>query len=102
MSLQTDESGQLVLEGELTFDTVPEIYRQSVHLLSTSDRLSSVDLSNVMRVDSAGLALLLEWQALARKRSSNLAFINAPSDLLRLAALSESTSLLRLMARPGV
>ena len=100
MTLQANGENILEVSGALTFDSVPAVYLESQSRLSA--QINTVDLAAVTAVDSAGLALLLEWQALARKRSSNLAFINAPSDLLRLAALSESTSLLRLMARPGV
>jgi phospholipid transport system transporter-binding protein len=94
MSLQPDESGQLVLDGELTFETVPEIYRNSLHLLSTADRLRSVELSKVRRVDSAGLALLLEWQSAAHGHGRTLGFTNAPRDLVRLAALCDADELL--------
>ena len=100
MTLQANRENILEVSGALTFDSVPTVYLESQSRLNA--QINTVDLAAVTAVDSAGLALLLEWQALARKRSSNLAFINAPSDLLRLAALSESTSLLRLMARPGV
>ena len=88
------------MSGTLTFDSVPGIYIDSQSKLD--ERINTIDLAAVTSVDSAGLALLLEWQANARKRNSTLAIINAPSDLLRLAALSESTSLLGLVARPGV
>ena len=94
MSLKADDSGQLVLEGELTFDSVPEIYRQSLQLLSTPDRLRSVELSKLKRVDSAGLALLLEWQSVAHGQGRTLSFTNAPQDLVRLAALCDADELL--------
>ncbi len=87
------------VSGALTFDAVPAIYIEARTLLR--DPINTVDLAAVTSVDSAGLALLLEWQANTQKRSTKLAFINAPTDLLRLAALSESTSLLGLRARPG-
>jgi phospholipid transport system transporter-binding protein len=94
MSLQTDDSGRLVLEGELTFDTVAEIYRQSGHLLSAGDRFRAVELSKVKRVDSAGLALLLEWQSSARSAGRLLRFENPPPGLVRLAALCDADKLL--------
>ena len=76
MSLRTNGKDRLEVSGALTFETVPGLFQ-----------------------DSAGLALLLEWQALAKNNGSSLAFAAAPSDLLRLAELSESKSLLGLTAR---
>ena len=94
VNLQADNSGLMVLEGELTFDTVPEIYRQTRQLLAAVDRLKSVELSAVKRVDSAGLALLLEWQSIAQRQGRTLRFNNAPEDLVRLAALCNADKLL--------
>jgi phospholipid transport system transporter-binding protein len=92
MSLQSNNDGSLSLSGALTFDTVTALYVQT----SASSHSGNVDLSGVSSVDSAGLALLLEWQSSANKRNTTLAFINAPSDLRRLAALSEANGLLGL------
>ena len=89
----------LDVSGALTIDAVPGIYLESQSLINS--KTGTIDLAGVTSVDSAGLALLLEWQAAAQGRGANLAFINAPSDLLRLAALSESSDLLGLKARPG-
>lgn len=97
MSLQSNNDGSLSLSGALTFDTVAALYVQT----SASSHSGNVDLSRVSSVDSAGLALLLEWQSSANKRNITLAFINAPSDLRRLAALSEANGLLGLDQAAG-
>jgi phospholipid transport system transporter-binding protein len=87
------------LSGPLTLDTVADHYRASETLFA-GDAVSAVDLGKVSKVDSAGLALLLEWQAMARKRGNRLAFRHAPQDLLRLAALAEASELLGLPPVP--
>jgi phospholipid transport system transporter-binding protein len=94
MSLQANSSGELCISGELTFESVANVYAQSQSTLSgyTGD----IDLSGLGAIDSAGLALLLEWQALAHARGSELSFINAPSGLKRLAVLSDAVELLGL------
>ena len=46
------------------------------------------------RADSSGLALLLEWQALARQQQRKLKISNAPDTLLSLARLCEADNLL--------
>ena len=61
--------------------------------------IEQVDLSGVPLADSAGLALMLEWQARQRKRGRELTIINAPDDLMRLAKLSEADDLLNLSGR---
>ncbi len=94
MNQQLDESGAFVLNGELTFDTVPEIYRETIRWLSLDDRFRSVDLSNVERVDSAGLSLLLDWQSSALSRQRILQFNNPSPELVRLAALCGADTLL--------
>ena len=98
--MHSNNEAVMTLSGDLTFDTVSSLYLKS-RTTPFHDN-GTVDLTGVTLVDSAGLALLLEWQSDARKRNSRLAFINAPSDLLRLAALSESTTLLGLAARSVV
>jgi phospholipid transport system transporter-binding protein len=94
MNQQLDESGAFVLKGELTFDTVPEIYRETTRWLPQDDRFRSVDLSSVERVDSAGLSLLLDWQSSAQLRQRLLQFDNPPLELVRLAALCGADALL--------
>ncbi len=98
MTLHSEMEGVLSISGALTFASVAANYLEAKSLLS--DETTIVDLEAVASADSAGLALLLEWQAVARQRGARLKFINAPHDLMRLAVLSESTGLLGLTARP--
>ena len=97
MGLQGNSEDTLDVSGTLTFGTVPGVYQDAKALLNAGIR--TIDLEGVSTVDSSGLALMLEWQSEATARGSQLSFINAPSDLLRLAALSDSTGLLGLQAR---
>jgi phospholipid transport system transporter-binding protein len=97
MTIQTNSSGGLSVSGALTFDSVASLYSQTI----VSTHSGDIDLVGVNAVDSAGLALLLEWQAAARARGDNLNFVNAPSDLKRLAAMSEATDLLNLRTDHG-
>jgi len=86
-----DEDGRLLLSGELTFDTVAALYKATPQL---AEGVTGVALGQVGRVDSAGLALLLEWQARALADGRRLAFTDAPEALVRLAALCEADHLL--------
>ena len=85
------------VSGALNFDSVAAVYLESRTILT--GQISTIDLAAVTSVDSSGLALLLEWQSEAARRGQKLAFVNAPSDLQRLAALSEATALLGLPPR---
>ena len=57
----------------------------------------SIDLKDVNKIDSAGLALLLEWQSVFRKQSGNTDLIrvkNAPAALLKIARLCDAEEFL--------
>lgn len=82
-----EEEGQLALLGELTFDAVPGLCKDLESLFKRGPRLC-VDLSAVERVDSAGLALLIEWTRLTRASGHSLEFVNAPQALLTIARVS--------------
>ncbi|HEY8553493.1 MAG TPA: STAS domain-containing protein, partial [Burkholderiales bacterium] len=58
---QARPDGVLAVAGDLTFETVPEIYAESRAWFERANGRVTVDLAEVERADSAGLALLLEW-----------------------------------------
>jgi phospholipid transport system transporter-binding protein len=79
----------LALEGPLSFDTVPAVLAQSEAYAARGDlpeRLT-IDFANVTLVDSAAVALLLDWRREAKARGKGLHFINLPATLLALAQL---------------
>lgn len=97
MNISANGKDRLDVSGALTFETTPALFNQARGLLNGEVR--TVNLAAVTRVDSSGLALLLEWQASSRQRGASLVFEDAPPDLLRLAELSESRALLGLSPR---
>ena len=58
--------------------------------------MNRIDLSGVTKVDSAGLALLLEWQAQSNASNETLTMTGAPASLLRLAKLCGAMKLINL------
>jgi len=102
--LSAEPGGHVLLTGDLTFNSVPGLYTQLVNFSAENQRVSTVDLSGVQQADSAGLALLLEWQAMYAKyrdetrAGDNAGFriVNAPSGLIRLAKLCEAVDLLNM------
>jgi phospholipid transport system transporter-binding protein len=79
----------LQLRGELVFDTARDAYQKLSDCLPRSCDSLAVDLSGIRRGDSAGLAVLVEWRALALGRGIHLRFNAAPDDLHALARLSD-------------
>lgn len=82
--------GRASVSGELTFATAAEAYAVGVRALETqpSARLR-VDCSGVAAADSAGLAVMLGWMAVARSRSATLVFERLPEPMRGLARISE-------------
>lgn len=94
-SIQSSADGIASLSGELVFSTVRALAEQGESLLKGAKPFSRLDLQAVSRVDSSGLALLLEWQSWARAKGFSLAIENIPGDLARLARLCEAEDLLK-------
>jgi phospholipid transport system transporter-binding protein len=85
--------GRFALSGDLVFATVAP-------LLAAGDaafaRLAAadLDLARVGLVDSAGLALLLEWSVSRRAAGRAIAYRNAPPAIRTLARIGEVEGLL--------
>ena len=82
------------LEAPLTLATVGALRSLGVALIGAAGGALTLDLSAIPEVDSAGLALLIDWLAIARARSCQLHFAKPGKTLLALARLSEVEPLL--------
>jgi len=87
--------GRVVVTGELTFATARDARQLGVAVLeaSSAERIV-VDCSGVTRADSAGLAVLLDWLAWARRKSRVLLLEGLPDSLVAIARISEVDGLL--------
>ena len=95
LQLKPSADGRLQLTGELNFKTVPPLAVNSKNLFDNNNHLN-VDLDGVSRADSAGVALLIEWQRRAKKQNKSISFQNIPSQMLSIAKLSGVDELLSL------
>ena len=95
------DSSTLALTGDLTLATVATLFRDLTPKVTGSDRCLAIDLGATGRIDSAGLALLLEWQSRAIAEGAPLQLNNVPDDILRLARLCEAAELLGLEPEAG-
>lgn len=96
--MSTGPAGEvLALTGDLSFETVPAVLAQTEQYAARADlpeRLT-IDFAGVTGVDSAAVALLLEWRRLAAARGKALDFANLPANLLALAELYGVAELIR-------
>jgi phospholipid transport system transporter-binding protein len=91
--------GRIVVTGELTFATARDARQLGTLVLESSraERLI-IDCAAVARADSAGLAVLLDWLAWARRKSRVIEFQNLPQSLVAIARISEVDGLLTATA----
>jgi phospholipid transport system transporter-binding protein len=68
------------VSGMLTFDTVAGLYKSSDRWFAGDDEIV-VDLGQVTRADSAGLALMVEWLRRAKDAQRRLLFANIPAQM---------------------
>jgi len=64
--------------------------------LPMADQPLRLDLSDVEAIDSAGLALLLEWQQRLEEAGGSLVVVSPPAALVRLARISGVDTLLNI------
>ncbi len=88
-TLVADGAGRFRLSGTATVPTVTLLRATGLRVFAASAGEIVVDLSTVSRVDSAGLALLIDWLAWAKAAGRLLRFVSPPESLLALARLSD-------------
>lgn len=98
-TLEWTADGGARVGGRLTFRTCTALFAALERHGAATPIDGPVDLRAVEQADSAGLALLLEWQARQKAAGRRLALVNAPGSLLRLAQLADAIELLNLSGR---
>ena len=79
------DDGRWALAGPLTISNVAGVLASSVDV--PLPQTGRVDLKDVDPVDSAGVAILLEWKRRAAAEGKALAFENIPASMASLAEL---------------
>ncbi|MBI3576062.1 MAG: STAS domain-containing protein [Gammaproteobacteria bacterium] len=80
--------GHYEIRGQLTFETVPRYFSYTPQILQGADGPVTVDLAGVTLADSAGIALLVEWQQQARAAQRTLQFANIPEQVRKVVHVS--------------
>lgn len=90
--LSRETPDTLTVHGELTFDTAAAAL-QAIHAALLETPAARLDLANVQRSDSAGLACVLAAQAEASRRGRPLNVCNMPAAMRTLARVCEVETL---------
>jgi phospholipid transport system transporter-binding protein len=87
--------GRYAVRGALTFGTARRALDVGLHTFASASGPFVVDLSGVAASDSAGLAVLIEWLAWARRNRREIRLANVPEALCAIARICEVEELLR-------
>jgi phospholipid transport system transporter-binding protein len=87
--------GEFRLRGTLDFAAVPALLECGRRLFPAAGTVR-LDLGGLETVNSAGLALLLEWQRQLAAGGRRLELINVPRALVNIARVSELETVLSL------
>jgi phospholipid transport system transporter-binding protein len=83
------------VSGELTLDTASSVLTESQALFDKAPQLD-IDLAQVSRADSAGLALLITWMRQAKQSDKTISFAHLPEQMLAIAKASGLDAILPL------
>lgn len=92
--ISSASSGRLTARGALTFATARRARTQGLAALRNASGGLTIDCAGISQVDSAGLAVLLDWLAAARRAGRPLRYEQLPEGLLGLARISAVDELL--------
>ena len=87
--------GKFKLSGVLSFLSVANLIDETAILFKESGDVQ-VDLSEVIKSDSAGVALLVEWMNEAHRQNQEIQFLDIPSQMLDIVRVSSLDHVLPL------
>ncbi len=95
IKLQRMGNGHYRLRGELDYESVPVVWRVGLDTFA-ADEAVEIDLERISRSNSAGLALLIEWQREMKKAGKTITYTNMPAQMLAIARASSLDQILPL------
>jgi phospholipid transport system transporter-binding protein len=88
--------GRAQVRGSLTFATARQARVEGLERFQKCGaRACEVDCSGIASSDSAGLSVLLDWLAMAKREGRSLRYLKLPEGLIALARISEVEELLQ-------
>jgi len=101
--LEKTSAGHYLLKGQLSFVSVPLLWSQNRNdLFDDGSNSIEIDLSGLVRSDSSGLALLVEWYRSAEQHNKTISFVNLPPQMLAIAKVSGLDKILPVVANREV
>jgi len=87
----SEKDGLLHVSGPMDQQTATRLLEEGADLVRSADQ--AIDFSAVGKVDSSGLAVLLEWLRIARSAGHRLQMLNVPVAFTSLAHLYGVTAI---------
>jgi phospholipid transport system transporter-binding protein len=97
VQLQALGDGRFALQGPVVFSTAGDLLKTGNRLFAGNTDVH-LDLSAVTRVDSAALALIIEWLRQAEHTGHKLHFTGMPEKLRSIAQLTGTDAILEPLA----
>ena len=95
--LEKISAGHYILKGQLSFQSVPGLWSANKSTLFVDESTNlGIDLSQLERSDSSGLAMLVEWYREAEQQGKSIVFFNLPEQMYDIACLSGLDEILPL------
>ena len=94
VSLIRVNDSQLAISGDMLFASATRLRAEGEKLLPGMTENITVDLSQVGRVGSVGISVLLCWLRMAQVLGKKLKFVNAPDDMLDVSRVSSLDSVI--------
>lgn len=95
--LEKVSPGHYILKGQLNFASVPVLWNENKSQLFDDDSSTlEINLSQLERSDSSGLAILVEWYREAEQRNKKITFLNLPAQMYQIARISGLNDILPL------
>lgn len=85
--------GRLEARGAMSYNTAARALTAGLNLIPHGEPCT-ICLAGVTEADSAGLAVLVEWLATARKRGASVRYEGIPPQILAVARISDLEELL--------
>jgi phospholipid transport system transporter-binding protein len=95
VDLQERSPGKFAAQGPLTFATARLARESGVAVFGAAgSRELEVDCSGITSSDSAGMTVLLDWLAIAKRSGRSMHFASLPEQVQELARISDVLELL--------
>jgi phospholipid transport system transporter-binding protein len=95
VQLRESSPGKFAASGALTFATARSARETGLAAFgATSSREIQVDCSGITAADSAGMTVLLDWLAFAKRSARSLRFGSLPEQVRAIARISDVQDLL--------